>query len=155
MALKNFSLTYADGEPYNLQDYEGYVILIVNTAMACGLATQFEELENLYQKYKDEKFVVLGFPSNQFKQEPTEDREMATTAKEKFGVTFPFNEAIVVNGEDAHPLFKWLKEEQGGVGDAIKWNFTKFLLDRNGKVVERFAPTTKPSHFEDEIKKLL
>lgn len=155
MGLKDFDLNYSTGDSYNLKDYEDYVILIVNTATGCGLAPQFEELESLYQKYKDQKFVVLGFPSNQFKQEDANDEEMATTCKRNFGVSFPLNETISVNGKDTAPIFNWLKEEQTGIGKMIKWNFTKFLIDREGNVVERFGPPTKPLSFEKKIVDLL
>lgn len=155
MILKDFPLKYSTGLAYNLKDYEDYLILIVNTATGCGLAAQFEELETLYQKYKDQKFVVLGFPSNQFKQEDVEDESMATTCQMNFGVTFPLNETIAVNGKDTTPIFKWLKDEQPGIGKAIKWNFTKFLIDRQGNVVERYSPQTSPSSFEDKIVELL
>lgn len=153
--LKDFDLKDADGQTYQLSDYEGYVILIVNTATGCGLAPQFEELEDLYQKYKEQKFVVLGFPSNQFKQEETDDEDMVSTCQMNFGVSFPLNESIAVNGPNTAPIFKWLKEEQSGIGQAIKWNFTKFLIDREGNVVERFAPQSKPTSFEDQIVALL
>lgn len=155
MALKDFQLKYSTGEEYNLKDYEDYLILIVNTATGCGLAPQFEELETLYQKYKDQKFVVLGFPSNQFKQEEVADEAMATTCQMNFGVTFPLNETVAVNGKDTAPIFEWLKDEQPGIGKAIKWNFTKFLIDREGNVVKRFSPQTTPSSFEDEIRERL
>lgn len=155
MSLKNFYLKKSTGEEYQLKDYKDYLILIVNTATGCGLADQFKELEELYQKYKDQKFIVLAFPSNEFKQEETSDEAMASTCKMNFGVSFPLNETVAVNGEDAAPLFKWLKEEQSGIGKAIKWNFTKFLINREGEVVERYAPQTKPSLFEDRIKELL
>lgn len=153
--LKDFDLKDADGQTYQLSDYEGYVILIVNTATGCGLAPQFEELEDLYQKYKEQKFVVLGFPSNQFKQEETDDEDMVSTCQMNFGVSFPLNESIAVNGPNTAPIFKWLKEEQSGIGQMIKWNFTKFLIDREGNVVERFAPKSKPTSFEDQIVALL
>ncbi len=153
--LKDFDLKDADGQTYQLSDYEGYVILIVNTATGCGLAPQFEELEDLYRKYKEQKFVVLGFPSNQFKQEETEDEDMVRACQVNFGVSFPLNESIAVNGPNTAPIFKWLKEEQSGIGQAIKWNFTKFLIDREGTVLERFAPQRKPTSFEDQIVALL
>lgn len=155
MSLKDFALKDSNGAAYQLSDYEGYVILVVNTATGCGLAPQFEELEMLYQKYEDQQFVVLGFPSNQFKQEQTADAQMATTCQKDFGVTFPLNETVAVNGKDTAPIFKWLKSEQKGIGSAIKWNFTKFLIDRDGNVVERFSPQTKPAIFENKIVELL
>lgn len=155
MMLKDFQLKYSTGEVYNLKDYEDYVILIVNTATGCGLAPQFEELEALYQRYKDQKFVVLGFPSNQFKQEAVADDSMAATCQMNFGVTFPLNETVAVNGKEAAPVFEWLKEEQAGIGQAIKWNFTKFLIDREGNVVKRYSPQTTPASFEKKIIELL
>ena len=133
------------------------VVLIVNTATKCGLKNQFSSLETLYQKYKDDGFVVLGFPSNQFlNQEPGTDEEVNQACQLNFGVTFPLFSKINVNGKDAHPLFKYLTKQQSGIlGGAIKWNFTKFLIDRDGNVIDRFAPKTEPEAFEDEIKKLL
>lgn len=155
MSIKNFQLKYSDGSEYELTAYADHVILIVNTATGCGLAPQFEELEELYQKYKDQKFVVLGFPSNQFNQEATTDAAMQSICQMNFGVTFPLNETINVNGDEAAPIYKWLKEEQAGLGKAIKWNFTKFLIDRSGNVVKRYAPMTAPNSFEEDIVELL
>lgn len=156
MSLPDIPLTLSNGDTYSLRDYENYVILVVNTATSCGLRSQFEGLEELYQEYKDEQFVVLGFPSNQFKQEHASDEEMASTCKTNFGVTFPIHQRTKVNGDETHPLFQYLKEAQGGVfSDALKWNFTKFLVDREGNVVERYAPTKEPNSFEDKVQSLV
>lgn len=144
------------GETVNLSEYKDSVLLVVNTAVKCGLAPQYEGLENLYQKYKDEGFVVLDFPSNQFLQSPETDEETATICETTYGITFPQFAKVNVNGDDASPLFKFLRQEKGGVlGNAIKWNFTKFLVDRNGEVIKRFAPTAEPSEIEKDIQKLL
>lgn len=156
MPLPDFSLIRSNGEPYRLNDYNGHVLLLVNTATQCGLNTQFEELEQLYQEFKDQKFTVIGFPSNQFKQEDQTNESMAQTCRVNFGVTFPLNELIDVNGNDTEPIFQWLKQEQGGLlHNDIKWNFTKFLIDRDGQVIKRFPPTTKPLSIKKDIEKIL
>jgi len=145
------------GQPVNLSAYEGKVVLVVNTATECGLAPQFEGLEKLYQDYKDKGLVVLGFPSNQFgNQEPVSNESMQQTCKINFGVTFPLFEKIDVNGPGTHPVFKYLKSKLGGLfGSRIKWNFTKFLIDANGKPVKRFSPVTKPAAIEQYVRRLL
>jgi glutathione peroxidase len=145
------------GQPVSMTRYEGKVILIVNTATQCGLTPQFEGLEQLYNKYKDRGLVVLGFPCNQFAgQEPESNENMEQTCKVNFGVTFPLMEKIDVNGPQTHPVFRLLKRRLGGLfGSRIKWNFTKFLLDADGRPVKRFAPVTKPAAIEPFIKKLL
>lgn len=157
MSIYEFNVQTIDHKEQSLADFKGKVILIVNTATKCGLKNQFSSLETLYQKYKDDGFVVLGFPSNQFlNQEPGTDEEVSQACQLNFGVTFPLFSKINVNGKDAHPLFKYLTKQQSGIlGGAIKWNFTKFLIDRDGNVIDRFAPKTEPEAFEDEIKKLL
>lgn len=157
MTLPDFSLIRSNGEPYTFNQYNNHVILIVNTATECGFAKQFDGLENLYQEFKDQKFVVLGFPSNQFnKQEPVSNEEMLETCRVNFGVTFPLNEKINVNGPDASPLFQWLKQEKRGIlNSEIKWNFTKFLINREGEVVKRYPPTTEPKSIVKDIEKLL
>ena len=157
MSIYEFNVQTIDHKEQSLADYKGKVVLIVNTATKCGLKNQFSSLETLYQKYKDDGFVVLGFPSNQFlNQEPGTDEEVNQACQLNFGVTFPLFSKINVNGKDAHPLFKYLTKQQSGIlGGAIKWNFTKFLIDRDGNVIDRFAPKTEPEAFEDEIKKLL
>lgn len=156
MNIYDFDVTAENGEKYSLERYKGKVLLIVNTATKCGLAGQFSELEELYQKYHSQGLEILGFPSDQFKQELTTGNEAAEACRLTYGVTFPMHDIIKVNGEEAHPLFQYLTEKtKGFLGKNVKWNFTKFLVDRDGNVVERFAPTDKPSKFEKEIAKLL
>jgi len=156
MEFYDIEVTTAKGETYPLSRYKGQVMLIVNTASNCGFAPQFDELEKIYQKYKDRGFVVLGFPSNQFKQELDSAKDAEEACRINYGVTFPIHEIVAVNGDDAHPLFKFLTSNTKGVlGSKVKWNFTKFLVDRNGQVVARFAPMDKPSKFEKEIEKYL
>lgn len=156
LEIYDIQVTTARGESYPLERYKGQVMLIVNTASNCGFTPQFKELEKLYQKYKDQGFVVLGFPSNQFKQELATSVDAEETCRMNYGVTFPIHEIVVVNGEDAHPLFQLLTNQKNGVlSSKVKWNFTKFLVDRNGDVVRRFAPFEKPSRFEEEIQKYL
>ena len=156
MPLPNFALRYSDGRPYSLSDYNDHVILIVNTASQCGLKSQLAELENLYQTYKDQQFIVLGFPSNQFRQEIFDNSDLKSTCLLNFGVTFPLNERIYVNGKQAAPVFQWLKHEQNGwFGEQIKWNFTKFLINRQGHVVKRYSPIFSPSKICKDIENLL
>ena len=156
MSIYEIKVTADNGETYALDRYKGKTMLIVNTATKCGLVGQFEELEELYQKYADRNFVVLGFPSNQFKQEVGTADQASQACRLTYGVTFPMHEIVKVNGDDAHPLFKLVAEETKGIlGKSVKWNFTKFLVDKDGNVVKRFAPTDKPSKFEKEIEKHL
>ncbi|SHE84229.1 glutathione peroxidase [Atopostipes suicloacalis DSM 15692] len=156
MEIYNIEVTLENGESYTLDQYKGKTMLIVNTATKCGLATQFEALQELYDKFKDHDFVLLGFPSNQFKQEVDSADEAAAACRSEYGVTFPMHEIVAVNGDEAHPLFKLLTEETKGVfGKAIKWNFTKFLVDKRGNIITRFAPTTTPLSFQDEIQAIL
>lgn len=145
------------GQTVQLSDYQGKVVLVVNTATKCGLAPQFEGLELLYQDYKDKGFVILGFPCNQFSnQEPEANETMAETCQINFGVTFPLFEKIDVNGPNTHPVFVYLKKTlRGFLGSKIKWNFTKFLIDANGKPIKRFSPITKPESIEARIKECL
>jgi glutathione peroxidase len=145
------------GQPVSMADFEGKVILVVNTATQCGLTPQFEGLEQLYNRYKGKGLVVLGFPCNQFaNQEPESNANMEQACKLNFGVTFPLFEKIDVNGPRTHPVFRLLKRRLGGLlGSRIKWNFTKFLLDADGRPVRRFAPVTKPAAIEPYIQKLL
>ncbi|CAD2071339.1 glutathione peroxidase homolog BsaA [Jeotgalicoccus coquinae] len=142
---------------YKLDKYKDHVIVIVNTATKCGLSGQFDGLEKLYQQYKDQKFIILGFPCNQFaNQEPGSAEEAAESCKINYGVTFPIHEKINVNGENEHPLYTHLKEQQGGLlGSKIKWNFTKFVIDRNGEVVKRFSPKDEPEKMDNLIQELL
>lgn len=150
--VKNIS-----GEDVSMSDYKGKVVLIVNTASKCGFTKQYEGLEELYEKYKDQGFVILGFPCNQFgAQEPGGNAEIKNFCTSTFSVTFPMMSKIDVNGDDADPLYKFLKKEKGGIlGDDIKWNFTKFLIDRDGNVVDRFASQKTPKALEKEVEKLL
>lgn len=156
MNIYDIEVKHENGEPYSLEQYKGKVLLVVNTATKCGLVGQFDELEELYKKYKEQGLEILGFPSNQFKQELSSAEDAAEACRLSYGVTFPMHEIVKVNGEDAHPLFKYLTEQTKGIlGKNVKWNFTKFLIDRQGNVVKRFAPTDKPLKFENEIKKYL
>lgn len=156
MSIYNFEVALEDGTVYSLEKYAGKPIIIVNTATKCGLAPQFEQLEELYQAYQSQGLVILGFPSNQFKQELASVTEAAEACKATYGVTFPMHQLIDVNGEDTDPLFTYLKNEAPGtVTKAIKWNFTKFLIDRNGKVIERFAPQTSPLKMTTAIESVL
>ncbi|AWE08020.1 glutathione peroxidase [Lysinibacillus sp. 2017] len=144
------------GEQYDLNRYKGDVMMIVNTASKCGFTKQFTQLEELYDKYKDQGFVVLGFPSDQFKQELTSGADAAEFCRLDYGVTFPMHEMIKVNGSEAHPLFQHLTSETKGLlGQSVKWNFTKFLVDRDGNVVKRYAPKDNPLKAENDISKLL
>ena len=156
-SLSDFSATSIDGKPVDLSSYDGKVVLVVNTASKCGFTPQYKGLQELQDTYGDRGFEVLGFPCDQFgHQEPGDEEEIATFCERNFGVTFPMFAKIDVNGDDAHPLFKWLKKEEGGLlGGKIKWNFTKFLIGRDGQVIDRFAPTTKPEKLTGDIEKAL
>jgi glutathione peroxidase len=158
MSVYDFTVTTIRGEEQSLADYKGKVLLIVNTASKCGFTPQYKELQELYEQYRDRGFVVLGFPCNQFgHQEPGTEEEIEQFCQVNYGVTFPMFAKVDVNGENAHPLFQYLKEKAPGVlgTKAIKWNFTKFLVDRNGNVVARFASQTRPSELKNEIEELL
>ena len=157
MALYDLSAKLPGGRTQSMADYRGKVLLIVNTASKCGFTPQYEGLEELYRDYKDRGFEVLGFPCNQFgAQEPGNAEEIANFCSLTYDVTFPLMAKIDVNGSNADPIFKHLKDEQTGLlGSGIKWNFTKFLVDRDGKVVSRHAPTTKPEQLRKEIEELL
>lgn len=141
----------------DLSEYKGKVMLIVNTASKCGLTPQFEGLEKIYKEYKDKGFTILGFPCDQFaKQEFADNKKITDFCQINYGVTFPIYDKINVNGNSAHPLFKYLKNEKRGfLSKEIKWNFTKFLVDSNGKVIKRFAPTVTPDKIIPFIEKLL
>ena len=154
----DFSAKTIDGKARKLADYKGKVLLVVNTASQCGFTPQYKGLEALYKKYKDRGFAVLGFPSNQFgQQEPGPESEIAEFCEMNYGVTFPMFSKIDVNGDGAHPLFKYLTSTKKGLlgSEAIKWNFTKFLIDNKGNVVERYAPTTKPEDLQKDIERAL
>ena len=155
--VHDFSATSIDGIERQLVDYKGKVVLVVNTASQCGFTGQYKGLEELYRTYAERGLVVLGFPCDQFgHQEPGDEEEIATFCERNFGVTFPLFAKIDVNGPDAHPLYQWLRSEQGGmVGDKIRWNFTKFLIDPEGNVVKRYGSTTTPDQIADDIEALL
>jgi glutathione peroxidase len=155
--LSDFSATTLEGREQELADYKGSVVLVVNTASQCGLTPQFAGLESLYEKYVDQGLVVLGFPCNQFAgQEPGDAEEIGAFCQRNYGVSFPMFDKIDVNGENAHPLYRWLKTEKGGLlGDAIKWNFTKFLIGRDGQVIKRYSPTTEPEKLAGDIEAAL
>lgn len=156
--IYDFNATDIQGEEVSLADYRGKVLLIVNTASKCGFTPQYEGLETLHKDLQDKGLVVLGFPCNQFgKQEPGDAEEIANFCKLTYDVNFPMFAKIDVNGEDAAPLYEFLKREARGLmgSKAIKWNFTKFLVDREGHVVRRFSPQTKPEHLRSAIEALL
>ncbi len=157
-AITDFTVKAANGTPASLEAYRGKVLLIVNTASKCGFTPQYDGLEALHRDYADRGFEVLGFPCNQFGgQEPGNAAEIANFCTLTYDVTFPVFAKVDVNGGEADPLFERLKSDAPGVlgSKAIKWNFTKFLIDRNGKVVDRYAPTTKPADIRTDIEKLL
>ena len=157
MSFYDFSAINIDGKEVEMKDYKGKVILVVNTASKCGLTPQFEELEEVYKKYKDKGLEIFGFPCNQFaNQDSGSNEEIQNFCQLNYGVTFTMFEKIDVNGDNAHPLYKYLKDEAKGVlSKEIKWNFTKFLIDREGNVVKRYAPTSKPLKMIEDIEKLL
>lgn len=157
MGFYEFSAIKLDGTVQEFREYRGKVVIVVNTASKCGLTPQFEGLEQLYQKYKEQGLVVLGFPCGQFaNQELDGSNEIESFCQVNYGVSFPMFEKIKVNGKEAHPLFKFLKSKLGGwFCSRIKWNFTKFVIDRDGKPVKRYAPTTSPESMEGYILKLL
>ncbi len=157
MGFYDLNALSIDGEDIKFDQYKGKVVLVVNTASKCGLTPQYEGLEALYQKYHDQGLEILGFPCDQFaNQEPGDASDIKGFCSLNYGVTFQMFNKIDVNGPNAHPVFEYLRKEQGGIlGDKIKWNFTKFLVDKDGNVVKRFAPTKKPEDFEAEVKALL
>ncbi|WP_108671197.1 glutathione peroxidase [Peribacillus acanthi] len=158
MSIYEYEAKSIDGSSVSMEDYKGKVLLIVNTASKCGFTNQYDELQKLYEKYRNQGFEILGFPCNQFMgQEPGDELDIQSFCRLNYGVTFPMFSKIDVNGEDAHPLFKYLADEAPGLlgSKSIKWNFTKFLVDRKGKPVSRFAPKTKPFEFEKDIESLL
>ena len=153
-----FSAQTLTGKARKMSDFKGSVLLVVNTASKCGFTPQYAGLEALYKKYKDKGLVVLGFPSNQFgEQEPGQDTEIAEFCEMNYGVTFPMFSKVDVNGKSAHPLFEYLTSTKKGLlgSEAIKWNFTKFLVGRDGSVLERYAPTTKPEDIAGDIENAL
>lgn len=157
-SIYDFEVETLDGQTKTLEEHRGKVILVVNTASQCGFTPQLGGLEELYEKHADEGFVVLGFPCNQFgHQEPGDEAQIGAFCQKNYGVTFPMHAKVDVNGKGAHPLWRWIKREKPGVlgSKRIKWNFTKFLVDREGRVVERFAPTLAPADLAPAIEKLL
>jgi glutathione peroxidase len=158
LALYEHAITLNNGEQTTLEQYKGKVLLIVNTASKCGFTPQYEGLESLHKKYNDKGFEILGFPCDQFgHQEPGSDEDIAQFCSLNFGVSFPLFKKTNVNGPDANPLFEELKNEAPGLlgTKRIKWNFTKFLVNAQGKVLKRYAPTVKPEAIEKDIAKLL
>lgn len=158
MSIYSFEVKKIDGTTVNLDEYNGKVLLIVNTASKCGFTPQYKELQELYEKYHEQGLEILGFPCNQFmNQEPGTENEIQSLCQLNYGVTFPMFAKVNVKGKDAHPLFTYLTEQAPGMlgMKAVKWNFTKFLVDRNGNVVDRFAPSTNPKELEKDIEKLL
>lgn len=152
-----FTATSLQGKEIDMARYKGQVLVIVNTASKCGLTPQYEGLEKLYKEYKDKGLVILGFPCNQFgHQEPGSEKEISEGCLINYGVTFPMFSKIEVNGEDAHPIYKYLKNElKGTFGNKIKWNFTKFIIDKEGNPYKRFAPTASPEKLRKHIETLL
>lgn len=157
MNFYNFEANLLNGKSVSMDQFKGKTVVVVNTASHCGFTPQYEGLENLYKKYKDEGLVILGFPCNQFgQQEKGDAQEIESFCQVNYGVSFPMFDKIEVNGPNEHPLFSYLKKQLGGLlGSRIKWNFTKFVIDKNGKPVKRFAPITKPEKMEETIKRLL
>jgi glutathione peroxidase len=156
--IYDFEASSIQGKPAQLSTQRGKVMLIVNTASACGFTPQFGGLEKLWETYRDKGLVVLGFPSNEFGgQDPGSDGEIASFCEMNYGVTFPMMSKIKVNGSGAHPLYQWLTKEAPGIlgSKSIKWNFTKFLVGRDGKVIKRYAPTDKPESITQDIEAAL
>lgn len=157
MNIYDYSVKDVNGEPISMSKYSGKVLLIVNTATGCGFTPQYEGLENLYKKFRGQGLEILDFPCNQFaNQAPGTEAEIKSFCQLKYGVTFQMFSKIDVNGEKEEPLYTFLKSQRKGMmGSKIKWNFTKFLVDRDGNVVERYGPTTTPQKIEEKIKELL
>jgi glutathione peroxidase len=156
--MDDFSATSLDGRKISLRKFQGKVLLIVNTASECGFTPQYQGLEELYERFRDRGLVILGFPCNQFgAQEPGDAAAIGAFCQKNYGVTFPMFDKIEVNGPHTHPLYRWLKRSAPGLlgSEAVKWNFTKFLVDREGKVRGRYAPLTKPAVLIPEIEALL
>jgi glutathione peroxidase len=156
--IYDFEAKTIDGQTQKLDTYKGKVMLVVNVASKCGFTPQYEGLEELYRKFKDKGLVILGFPCNQFgRQEPGDENEIKNFCSLKYDVTFPMFAKIDVNGDTTHPLYKYLKKEEKGIlgTESIKWNFTKFLVDKTGKVVKRYAPTDNPAAIEKDLAALL
>lgn len=158
MSVYDYAVDNIHGEKVSLENYKGKPMLIVNTASKCGFTPQFAGLQDLYDEFKDHDFEILGFPSNQFgQQDPGSNEEISEFCQLNYGVTFPMFEKLEVKGSSAHPLFQYLSKEAPGIlgSKAIKWNFTKFLIDRNGKPVKRYSPQTTPDKIQADILELL
>ena len=157
MSIYDIEIQTSKGEEKKLADYKTKAVIVVNTASKCGFTPQFDGLQELYEKYKDDGLEILGFPSNQFmNQEPNSSEQAEEYCKLNYGVSFPMFAKTDVRGKQAHPLFKYLTKAAPGVlSDQIKWNFTKFLIDEEGNVIKRYAPKTEPKEMEEDIKKLL
>jgi glutathione peroxidase len=156
--IYDFKAKTIEGKEISLSKYKGKVVLIVNTASKCGFTPQYADLQNLYKKYSGKGLIILGFPCNQFsEQEPGDSKNIASFCQKNYGVDFPIFEKINVNGWNAHPLYKYLTKEAPGIlgSKAIKWNFTKFLVDRQGRLIKRYAPATSPKDIAPDIEKLL
>ena len=157
MSIYDFQVKDAQGAQSDLSEYKGKVLLIVNTATGCGFTPQYDGLQDLYEKYREQGLEILDFPCNQFgNQAPGTEEEIVDFCQSRYGITFRQFAKIEVNGDNAHPLYKWLKEQKGGMmGSNIKWNFTKFLVDREGNVVDRFGSATTPEKIDSKVKELL
>lgn len=158
MSIYDFNVKNIKEEEISLEKYKGKVLLIVNVASKCGFTPQYEGLEKLYDDLKDQEFMILGFPSNQFgAQEPGSNKEIADFCRLTYGVSFDMFAKVDVNGDNEIPLYTYLKKEASGIfgTESIKWNFTKFLIDKNGKVIKRYGSTTKPNEIKEDIEKLL
>lgn len=157
MSIYDFRVKDAEGNDIDMSCYKGKTLLIVNTATGCGFTPQYEGLQELYEKYQDKNFEILDFPCNQFgNQAPGSEEEIMDFCQSRYGVTFKMFAKIKVNGDSEEPIYSYLKSQQGGImGRNIKWNFTKFLVDKNGNVVDRFSPTTAPEKLEKRIKEVL
>jgi glutathione peroxidase len=155
--IYQFQAELLDGQEQSLSAYAGKVLLIVNTASKCGFTPQFSGLEKIYQQFKDQGLEVLGFPCNQFGgQDPGSNSEIGAFCQKNYGVSFPMFAKVNVKGPEAHPVFRYLTNNSKGIlGSGIKWNFTKFLIGRDGRIIQRFAPTTKPESLQEEIEKAL
>jgi glutathione peroxidase len=155
--IYDFKAVASNGKEIDFKEFEGKVLLIINTASKCGFTPQFDGLEKLNEKYRDRGLVCIGFPCNQFaNQDPGSDSEIEGFCRMNYGVTFQIMKKVDVNGKDAHPIFKYLRSQTKGLlGDRVKWNFTKFLVSRDGKTIKRFAPTVVPEKLEGEIEKML
>ncbi len=157
MSIYDFNVKKQNGEEVNLSSYKGIVLLIVNTATGCGFTPQYDGLQDLYKKYKDKGFEILDFPCNQFAgQAPGSDEEIHSFCTGRYGITFPQFAKIDVNGKNEDPLYTYLKKEKSGIiGNSIKWNFTKFLVNKDGTVLERFAPAVTPEQIDGKIEAII